>query len=138
MAKRERPLSPFFNYRWQYSNTLSLLHRLTGIFLSAGLVLLIYWLMAAASTAEVYAKAQGLFANRLISLLLIGLTFSFFYHFFNGLRHLAWDLGHGFDRKVARASGWTAFVGALVFTVLCWILIALHVSGNANGAGGLV
>ena len=133
MAKRERPLSPFLTYRWQYSNTLSILHRLNGLFLSVGLLLLTYWLMAAAATPEAYADAQALFAGRLLNLVLIGLTFSFFYHLFNGLRHLAWDMGHGFDRKVARASGWTAFIAALVFTVLCWILIALHVAGGAGG-----
>ena len=121
--KFERPLSPFMMYRWQYTNTLSILHRATGLALSVGLLLFVYWLVAAASGAEAYANAQAVFANPLIKLLLVGFSFAFFYHLLNGVRHLAWDTGHGFEKKKARTSGWVAFLGAVALTLLFWVVI---------------
>jgi succinate dehydrogenase / fumarate reductase cytochrome b subunit len=121
--KYERPLSPFMMYRWQYTNTLSILHRVTGCALSVGALLFVYWLVAAASGPEAYADAQGVFAHPLIKLLLVGFSFAFFYHLLNGVRHLAWDTGHGFEKKQARTSGWIAFLGAVVLTALLWFLL---------------
>ncbi|GFE80790.1 succinate dehydrogenase cytochrome b556 subunit [Steroidobacter agaridevorans] len=121
--KYERPLSPFMMYRWQYTNTLSFLHRLTGCALSVGTLLFVYWLVAAASGAEAYANAQAVFAHPLIKLLLVGFSFAFFYHLLNGVRHLVWDTGRGFDKKTARTSGWIAFLGAVVLTALLWFLL---------------
>jgi succinate dehydrogenase / fumarate reductase cytochrome b subunit len=121
--KYERPLSPFMMYRWQYTNTLSILHRATGCALSVGLLLFVYWLVAAASGAEAYANAQAVFAHPLIKALLVGFSFAFFYHLLNGVRHLAWDTGHGFEKKKARMSGWVAFLGAVALTALFWFVL---------------
>jgi succinate dehydrogenase / fumarate reductase cytochrome b subunit len=121
--KYERPLSPFMMYRWQYTNTLSILHRVTGCALSVGLLLFVYWLVAAASGPEAYASAQAVFAHPLTTVLLVGFSFAFFYHLLNGVRHLAWDTGHGFDKKKARTSGYLAFLGAVVLTALLWFLL---------------
>jgi len=131
MAIRAKPLSPFLHYRWQYSNTLSILNRLTGIALSVGLVLFIYWLVAIASGAEAYEAALPVFAHPLTRFLLIAWTFSFFYHLLNGIRHLAWDMGYGFDKKIARATGWACFIGALLFTALYWGVLASQLGGAA-------
>ncbi len=120
-TKHPRPLSPFWNYRWQYSNTLSILNRLTGIALSVGLLLFVYWLIAAASGEAAYAQAQAFFAHPLVMVLLIGFSFAFFFHLANGVRHLVWDTGHGLERKAARTSGWVAFVVSLVLTLLFWV-----------------
>lgn len=122
--KFERPLSPFMMYRWQYTNTLSILHRATGCALSVGLLLFVYWLVAVASGAEAYASAQAVFAHPLTRVLLVGFTFAFFYHLLNGVRHLAWDAGYGFDKARARATGWIAFIGALLLTAVLWFLLA--------------
>jgi succinate dehydrogenase / fumarate reductase cytochrome b subunit len=127
-TKHPRPLSPFWNYRWQYSNTLSILNRFTGCALSIGLILFVYWLIAAASGEEAYADAQIVFAHPLTKLALFGFSFAFFYHLANGVRHLVWDTGHGLERKAARTSGWVAFVGSAVLTILFW---ALALSGGA-------
>jgi succinate dehydrogenase / fumarate reductase, cytochrome b subunit len=124
-TKHPRPLSPFMSYRWQYSNTLSILHRITGCALSAGLLLLVYWLTAAASSAETYAQAQRCFAHPVLRITLVGLSFAFFYHLLNGARHLVWDAGHGFEKKTARLSGWLAFLGAVLLTAFFWLAI-LH------------
>jgi len=121
--KYERPLSPFMMYRWQYTNTLSILHRATGCALSVGLLLFVYWLVAAASGPEAYASAQAVFASPLTKTALVGFSFAFFYHLLNGVRHLAWDTGHGFEKKKARTSGWVAFLGAVALTALFWFVL---------------
>lgn len=129
-TKYTRPLSPFMPlYRWQYTMALSILHRVTGCALSVGLALLVYWLVAAATGVEAYAKAQAFFAHPFIRFSLIAFSFSFFYHLLNGVRHLSWDVGHGFEKKIARASGWVAFLGAVALTAFFWFLIL----GRANG-----
>ena len=122
-TKHPRPLSPFWIYKWQYSNTLSILNRLTGIALSVGLLLFVYWLVAAASGEATYAQAQTFFAHPAIRFVLFGMSFAFFYHLMNGVRHLVWDTGHGLERKSARTSGWVAFIGAIVLTIFFWVLV---------------
>jgi succinate dehydrogenase / fumarate reductase cytochrome b subunit len=131
MATRERPISPFFTYRWQYTNTLSILHRFTGIALSIGLIPLVYWLVAAASGPEAYADALDVLGSPIATFILVAFTFSFFYHLLNGIRHLVWDLGYGFDLGVARASGWAVFIGSLVLTALSWAALARVLGGAA-------
>lgn len=131
MATRERPLSPFLTYRWQYTNTLSILNRFTGLALSMGLIPLIYWLVAAASGPEAYADALEVLGSPVVMFIMVGFSFSFFYHLLNGIRHLVWDLGYGFDLRVARASGWFVFIGSLVFTALSWALLAHAMGGTA-------
>lgn len=122
--KFERPLSPFMMYRWQYTNTLSILHRATGCALTVGLLLFVYWLVAVASGPEAYEKAQSVFAHPLTRVLLVGFSFAFFYHLLNGIRHLVWDAGLGFEKPTARASGWLVFLGAIVLTAIFWVLVA--------------
>lgn len=111
------------NYRWQYTNTLSILNRITGIGLSIGLLPLVYWLVAIASGQQTYVEAQTFFAHPLIKFVLFGLSFAFFYHLANGVRHLVWDTGHGLERKAARLSGWVAFLGAVALTIFFWALV---------------
>ena len=122
-SKPVRPLSPFMMYRWQYTNPLSILNRVTGVVLSVGLLLLVYWLVSLASGAEAYEKARTLFATPPIVAALVGFSFSFFYHLLNGVRHLVWDVGYGFEKSTARKSGWVAFIGSIVVTVFFWILV---------------
>jgi succinate dehydrogenase / fumarate reductase, cytochrome b subunit len=131
MAKRERPLSPFMHYRWQYTNTLSILHRLTGIFLAFGLIALVYWLAALAAGPEPYADAAAVLSSPLGNLALVAWSLSFFYHFLNGIRHLFWDAGHGFELKVARQTGWATFIGAIVLTAIFWTVLAVQMGGAA-------
>jgi succinate dehydrogenase / fumarate reductase, cytochrome b subunit len=131
-AKRERPLSPHLQiYRWQYTMALSILHRATGVALSVGLLLLVYWLVALASGRQAYADARVVFAHPVTRVLLVGFSFAFFYHLLNGVRHLSWDAGHGLERKSARTSGWIAFLGALAATVLFWVLAMQRIGGGA-------
>lgn len=126
MPVRPRPLSPHLGiYRWQIGNSLSILHRATGIALSFGLLALAYWLIALAGGEESYGTAYRAFASPAGLAFLAGSSFAFLYHLFNGVRHLFWDAGWGFERRERRASGWLAVLGALLATVCLWAWI-LH------------
>lgn len=117
-------------YRWQYTMALSILHRVTGCALSFGLLLLVYWLVALAGGKQSYADALVVFSHPLTKLVLAGLSFAFFYHLMNGVRHLSWDTGHGLERKSARVSGWIAFIGSILLTALFWVLIFNRLAGT--------
>jgi succinate dehydrogenase / fumarate reductase cytochrome b subunit len=124
MPARARPISPHLQiYRWQIGNSLSILHRLTGIALALGLLALCYWLISLAGGERSYAAASRALASPLGLLLLVGWTFAFLYHLLNGVRHLFWDMGFGFERTQRRASGWFAVLGSIVLTISFWILI---------------
>jgi len=124
MPSRARPLSPHVGiYRWQIGNSLSILHRVTGVFLALGLLALGYWLVSLAGGEESYAAAAKGFASPVGLLFLMGWSFAFLYHLLNGLRHLFWDVGRGFERVQRHASGWFALLGSIALTVCLWGLI---------------
>ena len=104
-----RPISPHLQiYRFQLTSVLSILHRITGIALSVGTILLVYWLVAAASGPGAFATAAGLIGSWFGRLLLLGWTFALFFHLCNGIRHLFWDAGHRLraeDRLCQRLDG---------------------------------
>ena len=96
----ERPLSPFMFptwYRFQITSALSILHRLSGIALAVGSILLAWWLIAVAASGEVFAATHAFIASPIGILLLFLWSVAFFYHLCNGIRHLVWDAGYGFD-----------------------------------------
>ena len=120
----QRPLSPHLQiYRRQITSVLSILHRLTGVALSVGTALLAWWLVAAATSDAAYADVSAVLRSPVGALALLGWIVSLWYHFFAGLRHLAWDLGYGFDIRTTVRTGW-AVVGATVLatagTLLAW------------------
>jgi succinate dehydrogenase / fumarate reductase cytochrome b subunit len=120
----QRPLSPYWIYRWQITMWLSSLHRITGLLLSAGAFALAVWLIAIASGPQSYADVQPVFASGAFKVLLVGWTFCFFLHLANGVRHLAWDTGAGFGKRAISASGWTVIVVAVVATAaFSWVAI---------------
>ncbi len=121
----ERPLSPHLQvYRWQITNTLSILHRLTGLLLSIGALVFAGWLIAIASGPQVYADVHALFSGVVFKVFLAGWAFAFFYHLANGVRHLFWDAGYGFGHSQYRASGW-AVVAFSVLATLIFVLAAV-------------
>jgi succinate dehydrogenase / fumarate reductase, cytochrome b subunit len=129
MPARARPTSPHLQiYRWQIGNTLSILHRITGAALAAGLLGLSYWLVATANGAQSYAAAGRLFGSPLGIALLVGWSFAFYFHLLNGVRHLFWDAGRGFEKKQRHASGWVAVFGAIVLTLFTWVWFWRHLS----------
>ena len=114
-----RPLSPHLGvYKFMYTMSLSILHRITGVAAAVGFLAFVWWLMALATGPDAYARAMACLGSPFAKLLLIGFTFSFVYHFCNGIRHLVWDTGRGLERAQARRSGAMVIVAALVLTAL--------------------
>ncbi len=127
MAQIERPLSPHIGiYRWQVSSSLSILHRFTGVMLSIGAFVLVGWLVTLAAGYEAYARLIGGLSGIFGRTFLFVWSFSFFYHLCNGVRHLFWDAGIGFDKARAQQTGWVVVAVAATMTVLLWLF----------GAGG--
>ena len=118
-----RPLSPHLQvYRPQLTMVLSISHRLAGMFLALGSVYLVLWVGAVASGPDDYALIQVFSASILGRLLLLGWTIALFYHLANGIRHLIWDTGHGFELKTAYASGWAVLAVTIIATILAWVV----------------
>jgi succinate dehydrogenase / fumarate reductase cytochrome b subunit len=122
MSTNPRPLSPHLQvYRWQLTMTMSILHRITGVALAVGTLLLVWWLLAAAAGPEVYETARTCLGSWVGRLLLFGWSFALFYHLLNGIRHLGWDLGLGFEIKTAYATGWTVWALSILLTLVTWV-----------------
>jgi succinate dehydrogenase / fumarate reductase cytochrome b subunit len=98
------------------------MHRITGVALSFGTVFLIYWLSAAAYGPAAFAQAQAFFGSPIGQLILLGLTFSLFYHLANGIRHLIWDVALGFEMPILRATGIAVVIIACGMTALTWVV----------------
>ena len=129
MAAPNRPLSPHIQvYRPQITSVLSIAHRITGVALTAGTLLLTWWLVAAAYGPEQFATVQGFVGSWIGQLLLWGFTFALFYHLGNGVRHLAWDFGWGFELGQLRSSG-IAVVAFAVAATLITLIAAYTVGG---------
>ena len=130
MAQVERPLSPHLQiYKPQISSVLSILHRLTGIGLAVGTLLLTWWLTAAAYGAAAFTHAQGFMDSWFGQLFLLGFTLAFFYHLCNGIRHLFWDVGKGYEMETVRKTGWLVAIFAIVATVATWATVCPWIGG---------
>jgi succinate dehydrogenase cytochrome b subunit len=117
-APRARPLSPHLTiYRWPVTMATSIVHRVTGLALSAGTILLVWWLIAIASGPEAFNEFINLAATPLGEVILFGFVWSLAYHLLNGIRHLAWDLGYGFAVPTANLSGVLVIAGSILLAV---------------------
>lgn len=115
---RARPLSPHLSvYKFTVKMMMSIATRITGVILSVGLLLLVWWLMAAADGPESYAGAVRLLSHGLVQLLLAGWLLSFTYHLCNGIRHLTWDLGLGMERDESQRSGVVTLIATVIITL---------------------
>jgi len=125
---RARPLSPHLSiYRMsRYCLLTSFANRITGMVLSAGLLLLIYWLTALARGARAYARAQQVLGSDVAKLVYVALIAAFAYHLAAGVRHLIWDTGRGMEKAQSQRSAWMVIAGAAVLTLGCawWALRA--------------
>ena len=123
MQKPVRPLSPHLQiYRPQITSVLSITHRATGIALAVGTLLLVYWLTALAAGPEAYADARAVLGSWFGRIVLLGFTLALFFHLANGIRHLFWDAGKGFEIRDVYSSGRAVVVIAIVATILVWVL----------------
>jgi succinate dehydrogenase / fumarate reductase, cytochrome b subunit len=121
-VKRTRPLSPNIQiYRPQLTSVLSIANRISGVVLSVCAVVLVVWLIAAATGPQPYAAVQGAIASWIGQIVLFACTFAFFLHLCGGIRHLVWDTGYGFELRSIYASGWAVVAASVVLTVAAWV-----------------
>lgn len=112
---KARPLSPHLQiWRWTITMAASITHRATGIALAGGTLLLVWWLIAAATGPEAYALFVRVAANPVGQVILFGLVWSLAFHLLNGIRHLAWDLGYGFNMPTSRLTAALVYVFSLL------------------------
>jgi len=117
-GRSERPLSPHLTiWRWHVTMAGSITHRATGIALSVGALVLAWWLVSISNGPEGYDQFMGVAASPLGLVILFGFTWSLAFHMLNGIRHLAWDMGYGFDKHTATKTGTLVFALSLVIAV---------------------
>ncbi|SOD95938.1 succinate dehydrogenase, cytochrome b556 subunit [Caenispirillum bisanense] len=123
MKSDTRPISPHLQiYKLPIEGKLSITHRITGVGLSVGMLLLLYWVGAAAYGPESYDAAMGFITSWFGYLLLLGFSVAFFFHLVSGIRHLTWDIGVGLTKEEARRSSYAVIAATGVLTVLAWII----------------
>jgi len=123
MATRERPLSPHLQvYSWQITMVMSILHRATGVALSVGAFGLAWWLVSMATGGETAARAMACVSSPIGMVLVFGFSLALVYHFLNGIRHLLWDAGRGYDIPSVYKTGYTVAVLTVVLTAAIWFL----------------
>lgn len=121
MKNIARPLSPHLQvYHWYFTMFLSILHRITGVGLAVGALLLTWWLTAGASGEEAFASFHDFTHSLIGKLMLFGWLYALVFHFLNGVRHLVWDTGRGLTIKSATASGYVVFFSSIILSVLIW------------------
>ena len=123
MAQTDRPLSPHLQvYSPQLTSVLSIFHRGTGVVLSIGVIFLTFWLVAAAWGPAAFDFMQAFYGSWFGYLVLLGFSFCLFYHLCNGIRHLFWDAGIGFDMETLYRSGWAVLIATGGLTVFAWFI----------------
>ena len=122
MNDSNNPLSPHLQiYRWHISSLLSITHRIAGIINLFALILIFFWLIVLSlgeSNYELFLIIINSFFGKFI---LIGFSWSMIFHLLSGIRHLAWDLGYGFEIKTANISGVVVIISSLVLTIIFWL-----------------
>jgi succinate dehydrogenase / fumarate reductase, cytochrome b subunit len=130
---RERPLSPHLQiYRWPATMLTSILHRASGIALAGGAILVTGWLAAAAMGSDTFGMIHEILAAWYGQVVLFGFALALNYHFLNGIRHLIWDAGSGFNLRTARIASWSILAGSFVLTLIVWIA-AYWIGAGARG-----
>ena len=121
MNAKKQPLSPHLTvYRWQITNTLSILHRLSGLVLFLAAFDLAIWLGAIALGGETYAGVSRFFSSNILIIIWALVSLSFFFHLLNGIRHLLWDIGKGFEASQVKLTGLLVVFLSLIITALFW------------------
>jgi succinate dehydrogenase / fumarate reductase cytochrome b subunit len=119
-----RPVSPHMQiYKWEVTMLVSFLHRVTGVALAAGTILLVGWLWSAAYSPACFDGIHKFLISDLGQGLLLAWTASFYFHFCNGIRHLFWDVGLGFDIATSKHTAWLVWFASAFFTVCTWAAV---------------
>ena len=122
--KKERPLSPHLQiYKPQITSVLSIMHRITGVALTFGTVLIVLWITTLSLGENFYQYYMIFIKSWFGNLILIGFTFALFYHLSNGIRHLFWDFGYGYELNTVFMSGVAVLISAFILTSIIWAYI---------------
>ena len=123
MTDNQNPLSPHLQiYRWHISSLLSITHRIAGVINLLALIFIFFWLIALSLGESNYESFLLIINSFFGKFILIGFTWSMSFHIFSGIRHLAWDMGYGFEIKTANISGIVVILFSLVSTIIFWLL----------------
>jgi len=123
MNDSKNPLSPHLQiYRWHISSLLSITHRISGVINLVALILIFFWLIILSFGERNYELFLLIINSFFGKFILIGFTWSMTFHILSGIRHLAWDLGYGFEIKTANTSGAVVIILSLLLTVIFWLL----------------
>ena len=123
MSDSKNPLSPHLQiYRWHISSLISITHRISGIINLLALILIFFWLLVLSFSENNYELFLLIINSFFGKFILIGFTWSMTFHILSGIRHLAWDLGYGFEIKTANISGAIVIILSLLLTVIFWLL----------------
>jgi succinate dehydrogenase / fumarate reductase, cytochrome b subunit len=123
MTNNQNPLSPHLQiYRWHISSLLSITHRITGVVNLLALILMFFWILTFSFSENNYELFLLIINSFFGKFILIGFTWSMSFHIFSGIRHLAWDMGYGFEIKTANISGILVILSSLVTTIIFWLL----------------
>ena len=118
-----RPLSPHLTiFRPLITMVMSIVHRITGGALYFGMVLLAWWLIAAATGPEAFATANGFLGSWFGLLILFGFTWALLHHMLGGIRHLIWDMGYGYSYRARNGLAWATLIGSLALTFFVWVV----------------
>ena len=119
-----RPLSPHLDiYQYQITWTVSIMHRITGVAMTLGLLLIVTWLVAAAFSTGLFLVIDGLLRSWIGMIIIFGSLWAFWFHFLNGIRHLFWDLGYGFNLSTVWRSGWAVVLGSIILTIFSFLIL---------------
>lgn len=123
MSHVNRPLSPHLQiYKPMLSMMMSITHRITGVALFFGMILLVWWLFAASHSDAYFEFVQGFFGHWFGRLVMFGFTWALIHHMLGGIRHFIWDAGKGFDLETVEALVKANLIGSIVLTVLIWCI----------------
>ncbi len=126
----ERPLSPHLTiYRPMLTTAMSIMHRITGAALFFGTLLMAWWLLAAASGPNAYAKVQAFMDSIIGGLILLGYTWALLHHMLGGVRHLIWDTGRGFGPAEREWLALATLIGSIGLTILVWVIGYMFMAG---------
>lgn len=129
-ARRARPISPHLQiYKPMLTMVMSIVHRITGGALYFGVLLLAWWLIAAAAGPNAYANFEWFIGSFIGRLVLFGYTWALLHHMLGGIRHLIWDTGHGFEPAEREMLALATIVGSVALTILVWIIGYLAMGG---------
>jgi succinate dehydrogenase / fumarate reductase cytochrome b subunit len=127
IKSKPRPLSPHLQiYSWQLTSLMSIGHRASGVALAFGTMLIVFWLVALASGPEWFGIISNIISHWFGQFVLFGYSAALFYHLLNGIRHISWDIGYGFEMNTVYRTGYAVLITAVILTSITWLIVWVY------------